>query len=265
MVSPARLALVFGVVFAQVFSGRAALAQTVPPGDDGSTRAPTAAAGTQAGAFLPFTAPARGDTQRAYAWVQGGYDSAHDGFVFDSNAQAALAGPVSLRAGVGYVGPRGDIRPSVALSVDALHQERFGVDLAFYGGYQGQGFNTVPALNVLVAVGRSFGRLNLLANVGYGYGLDEGEHFGEARLAALVRVTPSLRIGLDSRARLDLERDDDEPENEPDWDVVAGPEATLALGRFVVSAGGGLSMIQYRLSSTVYTGAQGHLSLGAVF
>lgn len=238
-----------------------------PPTDtDGDeSAAPSSAAGTQAGAFLPFTAPARGDTQRAYAWAQGGYDSAR-GFVFDSTAQAVLAGPVSLRAGVGYVEhPAGAVRPSVSLSVDALRQERHGVDLAVYAGYQGQGFNTVPAANVLVAVGRSFGRLNLIANVGYGYGLENGEHFGEARLAGLVRVTPSLRLGLDSRARLDLERDSDEPENEPDWDVVAGPEATLSLGHFVVSAGGGISAIQYRLSSDVSVGAQGHASFGATF
>jgi hypothetical protein len=238
-----------------------------PVGTDGDEQPapPPSSAAVQAGAFLPFTAPARGDTQRAYAWVQGGYDSAQGGVVFDSTAQAALVGPVSLRAGVGYVGPNGAVRPSVSLTVDALRQERHGVDLAVYAGYQGQGFNTVPAANVLVAVGRSFGRVNLLANVGYGYGLDEGEHFGEARLAALVRVTPTFRLGLDSRARLDLERDADEPENEPDWDLVAGPEATLSIDRFVLSAGGGLSAIQYRLSSDVRVGAQGHLSFGATF
>lgn len=257
----------FTVALSLSLAASSALAD--PPASDGGEEdvaPPSSAAATQAGAFLPFSAPARGDTQRAYAWVQGGYDSANGGFVFDSTAQAHLAGPVSLRAGAGYVeNPGGAVRPSVSLSVDALRQERHGIDLAVYGGFQGQGFNTVPALNVLVAVGRSFGRLNLLANVGYGYGLDAGEHYGEARLAALVRVTPNLRLGLDSRARLDLERDADEPENEPDWDLMAGPEATLSLNRFVVSAGGGLSAMQYRLSSDTRVGAQGHLSVGATF
>ena len=39
--------------------------------------------------------------------------------------------------------------------------------------------------------------------MGYGYGLDEGEHYGEVHLAGLVRVLPSLHVGLDARARLD--------------------------------------------------------------
>lgn len=178
---------------------------------------------------------------------------------------ASLIGPVGLRAGVGYVGPGGTVRPSVSLSVDVLRQERHGINLAVYGGYQGQGFNTVPALNVVLSVGRRFGRVNLLANVGYGYGLEAGEHYGELRLAGVVHAHRLLTVGVDARARLDLERDDDEPTNEPDWDLFAGPQATLTLGHVAVSANVGFSSLKYRLQSEVYAGALAQLSVGAAF
>lgn len=217
------------------------------------------------GAFLPLGVPARGDAQRAYVHLQGGYDTAAGGPVFDGTAQARIAGGLSLRAGFGYVGPEGQGRPSVALTMDLLHQARHGVDLAVYAGYQGYGFNTVPAVALTLAVGRTFGRVNLLANLGYGLGVEEGEHYGEARLAALVRVHRVLSVGLDARARLDLERDDDEPDGEPDWDLVAGPLVTLAVDRFVVGLGGGFAATKFRAGGDLRAGAVAQLSLGVAF
>jgi hypothetical protein len=43
------------------------------------------------------------------------------------------------------------------------------------------------------------GRTTLLANVGHGLGLEENEHYGDVRLAALHCLTDRLRTGLDSR------------------------------------------------------------------
>ncbi|MEZ4408373.1 MAG: hypothetical protein R3A52_18130 [Polyangiales bacterium] len=250
-------------------ASRAALADPPAIEDGGEPAAPAPAVSAErtadTGAYLPYTVPARSDAQRAYAWVQGGYDSARGGATIDSAVQANLAGRVSLRAGVGWTGPSGDVRPSVALSVDALRQESHGVNLAIYGGYTGQGFNLVPAATVPAAVSRSFGRLNLLANLGYGYGLEQGEHYGEARVAGLVRVHRLLTVGVDARARLDLERDDDEPTNEPDWDVFAGPVATLTAGRFAVGAGVGYSAVKYRLTPGTTSGMVANLTLGAAF
>jgi len=235
------------------------------PVDGVATPEVRAEASVSNGVYMPWGLAARGDTQRAYVLLTGGYDSVAGGMVFDGAVQARVAGPVSLRGGFGYVGPEGNARPSVALSVDALRQSQHGIDLAIYAGFQGQGFNRVPALNAVVAVGRSFGRLHLLANVGYGYGLDQGEHYGEARLAATVRVHPAVAIGLDARARLDLERDADEPDNEPDWDLVAGPQATFSFSRFVVGVGGGLSALRLRSGTTTNVGAVAQLTLGTVF
>ena len=228
-------------------------------------RAVSAARGVDAGAFMPFSLPARGDTQRAYALVQGGYDGAARGFLIESAVQANVYGPLSLRAGFGYSTPAEVGRPSVALTLDLLRQGAHGVNLALYAGYQGLGFNTVPAATVALALGRTFGRVNLLASAGYGLGVEQGEHYGEARLGAMVRVHPLLAVGVDTRARLDLERDGYEPEGEPDWDLVAGPLATLSIDRFVVGAGVGVSSTKFRASPEVRTGALAHLSLGAAF
>ena len=243
-------------------------AAAADPSDGDAPERPTvsAAATAESGAFLPMGVPARNDAQRAYLYLQGGYDAARGGAVFDTTVQANIVGPLSLRGGAAYVGPDGTLRPSVALTVQALRQSQHGIDLSVYGGYQAPGFNTVPAANLVVAVGRTFGRLTLLSNLGYGYGLEEGEHYGELRVAGLVRALPNLHVGLDARGRLDLERDADEPENEPDFDVVAGPVVTWTVGHLAVSASGGASVIKYRLSDAPVTvGAIGQLLVGSSF
>lgn len=80
----------------------------------------------------------------------------------------------------------------------------------------------------------------------------------------MVRVHPIVAVGLDARARLDLERDDDEPEGEPDWDLVAGPLATLLVQPLRAGRGGG-SSTKVRASSEVRAGAIAHMTLGTAF
>lgn len=242
-------------------------AQADPPEEGDNARQPVASGArtAESGAFLPLGVPARTDAQRAYLWMTGGYDAARGGMVFDSAVQATLFGPLSVRAGAGYVGPNGQFRPSVSLAAQALRQRDHGVDLTIYGGFQSQGFNTVPAVTATVALGRQFGRVGLLTNVGYGYGLEGGEHYGELRLAGLARVLPSLHLGLDARGRLDLERDDDEPADEPDFELTAGPVATWSINRFSLTASGGVAAIKFRRAEGVLLGAQGQLLVGVAF
>lgn len=254
----------FTAVMVGMTLARAAQADPEVDGAE-APREVSAARSVDVGAFMPWSLPARGDAQRAFVLVQGGYDSAARGAVFDSAVQANVYGPLSLRGGFSYVGPEGRGRPSVSLSVDLLRQGAHGVDLALYAGFQGNGFNTVPAVSAMLALGRSVGRLSLRANVGYGLGVERGEQYGEARLGAMVRVHPMVSVGLDARARLDLERDADEPEGEPDWDLVAGPLATLSFNRFVLGAGVGVSSTKFRASSDVRAGAVAHMTLGTAF
>jgi hypothetical protein len=226
---------------------------------------PEAHRSADTGAFLPFTMSARSDTQRALVTMQGGYDTARDGAVFHSVVEAKLLGPLSLRAGGSYLGPSGQLRPDVGAKLDLLRQRRHGLDLAVAGGYEAQGFNLTPAIAARVALAHAFGATTLVGNVGYGVGTEQGEHYGDARLAALRRLGRSLHVGVDSRARVDLERDQDEPAGEPAWELVAGPAASYALGRFVVSASGGVSALQLRLADDRQLGVVGAMGLGAVF
>jgi hypothetical protein len=264
--SPRSLSLLAGLcaALAGVAPARAAGDAT---DDDGAARTVEAGAGIGAGAFLPWSMAARADSQRALAFMQGGYDSARKGALFQATAEVALFGRVSLRGGSTYLGPTGILRPDAALRVDILRQraDGSGLDLAAAVGYEALGFNTTPAITARLAVSRLLGSTRLLANVAYGVGTAEGERFGDLRLAGLRRVTRDLHVGLDSRFRVDLERDNDEPAGEPDWEVDAGPVATYALGRFVVSASAGATALKYRLVPGQHLGLISLLGAGTVF
>jgi len=230
------------------------------------TPPPPSAKSAGAGAFLPFTMGARSDTQRALVYGQGGYGGATKGAIFETVIEAQVFGRVSLRAGGNYSELGGKFRPEVGLRLDALRQERHGVDLAVVGGYESSGFNMVRAATARVAVSRAFGDTRLVSNLGGGVGLDDGERYGDFRLAGLHAVTDKLHVGLDSRIRVDLERDSDEPAGEPSWELQSGPVASYALGRFVVTASGGVSALKLRQGDTTsHVGAIGTLGLGAVF
>jgi hypothetical protein len=229
------------------------------------TPAATSEASTASGAFLPWTMGARSDVQQALVYAQGGYDGAEKGAVFQTVLEAQILGRLSLRGGGSYVGPSGQFRPEAGLRIDALRQESHGVDLAVLGVYEAKGFNTVRAVTARLAVSRTFGDTRLVANLGYGFGLEEGERYGDFRAAGLHRLTQHLQVGIDSRFRVDLERDSDEPVGEPDWELLTGPLATYSFDRFVINASAGMSALKLRLIDTKHIGAIGTLGLGAVF
>jgi hypothetical protein len=149
--------------------------------------------------------------------------------------------------------------------LDALRQETNGIDLAIAGGYESRGFNEVPAVAGPLARGRSVGRLQLLANVGYARGLEDSEQYGSAGLAGIYQASQQLQLGLDSRLRIDLERDDNEPPGEREWELLAGPTVTFTLGSFALIGGTGLAVNQLRLQPGLNVGGIGYLGLGAAF
>jgi hypothetical protein len=183
----------------------------------------------------------------------------------DSIVEAQILDRFALRAGMSYLPAKDGFGLRVDGKLDALRQETHGLDLAIAAGYQSTGFNEVPAVAAHLAIGRSSGRLSLLANVGYGVGLEEAEQYGNAGLAGFYRVTEDVQVGIDSRFRIDLERDSDEPPGERDWDLMAGPQATVTVGPLAVTAGGGLAANQLRLDPETRVGALGYLGLGAAF
>ena len=237
--------------------------------DRGAAASSSAPASAQqsasAGAFSNWTTTARSDTQRATARVIGGYDGAGKGATFDSGAEVQVTKRVGVRA-TGSSSPASDgLGLRFEGKLDALRQETNGLDLAIAGGYESRGFNEVPALAGTLALGRSLGRLQLLANVGYARGIEDAEQYGSAGLAGIYQASQQLQLGLDSRLRIDLERDGDEPPGEREWELLAGPTVTFTVGSFAVIGGTGLAVNQLRLQPGLNLGAIGYLGLGAAF
>ncbi len=218
-----------------------------------------------AGAFSAWTLPARSDTQRALARVVSGYEGSSDKPLFDTALEGRILDRLAVRAGGSYLPTTDGFGLRFAGKVDALRQETSGVDLAIIGGYEGTGFNEVPAVGAQVALGGTVGRLLLLANVGYARGLEEEEQYASAGAAAHYRMTSDVLVGLDSRFRIDVERDNDEPPGEREWDLLAGPQVTIAIGPVALSGGAGLSAHRLRLVPGTNVGALGQVGVGAAF
>jgi hypothetical protein len=219
----------------------------------------------EAGALLPWSVAARHPRQGILIHSYGGYDAAKRSPVMIGTLDATLIERITLRAVGTNHGKSDQLRPSVGLLVDVLYQEHAGLDLALGADYELEGWNRQEWLVTRVAAARTAGVTRVQANAAFGLATNGVERYGDLRLSGLHPVAEGLYAGLDSRARLDLERDGDEPSGEMDWDVQAGPVATLALGRWAVSATGGVSAWKLRSGETTKLGAIGALGLGAVF
>ena len=239
-----------------------ALAQEEQVSSGGSVSAQRSAG---AGAFSNWNMTARADTQRAAVHVTGGYDGASKGATFDTSAEARIMDRLAIRASGSSSPASQGLGLRFEGKVDALRQESQGIDLAFAGGYESRGFNEVPALAGTVALGRSLGKLQLLANVGYAHGVQDTEQYGSAGVAGIYQVASQVQLGLDSRLRIDLERDDNEPAGERAWELLAGPTLSVSAGSFAVIAGGGIAANQLRLEPGTNLGVLGYLGLGAAF
>lgn len=219
----------------------------------------------EAGAFLSSALSPRNEGRRGLVTVMVGWDHARPGGVYDTAAEAQLVGPVSLLAGAIYDGSATSASPRFELRLDTLEQARHGLDAAVAIGYADAGFNTVPTAVLKVAIGRNVGASYLLANVDYDHGLQEGERSGELRLAALYPVTRATHVGIDSRFQIDLERDDDEPAGESDWEWRSGLVASYAWNRIVFTGGGGISALRLRGGAPTAVGPVLTAGFGAAF
>jgi hypothetical protein len=197
--------------------------------------------------------------------MSGGYDSARGGALFEQNSESRITSRLSVRAGFGYGSTAQAGGPYLGLKVDALRQEHHGVDVAFAGGYEFDSFNRVPAARLAGAMGRLVGATRLLANVAYGQGMQLDERHADVRVAALRPFGQRVHLGVDSRVRLDLERDASEPAGEPEWDLMAGPHAAIALKTFVISATAGAAAVRFREGGATKVGALVSTGVGAVF
>lgn len=140
-----------------------------------------------------------------------------------------------------------------------------GVDVALGSEYEPGSFNLVPELVTHVAAAITIAHTRIAAQVAYGHGITDDERFGDARLSALHPITHALAAGLDARATLDLEIDNSEPPGEEEWNLRAGPAATLALGPVTAGALVGASAVKLRAEAAGHAGAVAEVGLTARF
>ena len=265
-----RQACLFSIFFLGTLLGvtTAARAEFVEPapGDDATPETAPAAPATVQPLSPSLLGPGRA-APLVYVGAEGGWDGARRGPVMETNVEAAVLGPVSFRAGASVNPSDGRASPSLLLKLDVLDQSRHGLGAAVFGGYRGQGFNLVPAIEFGLALGRRSQHLALLSSVAYGQGLQRGERYGDVRLAGLVRVNrkADLYVGLDARARFDLQYDADDPPDEAALDAVAGPIVVWGIGRFALSGQAGAAMLTPRMGGSTQVGATGRIGLGAAF
>jgi hypothetical protein len=205
----------------------------------------TAAVSAEAGMFLPTTIAARSDSQTGYVRAIGGYDSARRSAQFEALADVTIIGPLAARVGVLYAQRPNSLRPSVGLRVQALSQERQGIDMGVGAFYRPEGFTEAQGeVELVLAFGRSFGRFATFANLVYGQDPEGEERDGEVRLGALYAVTPLLQAGLDGRLRVDLGSEEGKrrAEGGADYDLVFGLTASYAFGPIAMIAQAGMSV-----------------------
>jgi hypothetical protein len=203
------------------------------------------------GTFLPTVLTARIGDQRVAALSLGGYETTPGrGAVLSTFVEGALFHRVALRAGMEYVSAVGGVRPSAAVRVALLRQERHHLDLALSLAYKNLGFSEAKGgeFEVVVALARRWGGLGLFGNLVYGQGIDRSERDAELRLALLQALGRRVNLGLDARARLDLGADTPARLGsgiEDDFDFVAGPLVCVALGPMALLAQlGGTAVIR---------------------
>ena len=226
---------------------------------------PPAEPGAAATVATPLTVAPIGDERKGQVRATTFFDDARKRTISEARADVRLFGPVSLHGGAFTTMGGGYVAPLAGAAVRALSQDRHFVDGALAVTYRGEGFNLVRATEISALVGRRFGDTSLFMNVGYGQGLARGERYVDMRLSAQQKLWDRrLFVGFDSRVRADAELDADEPEREPELDVMAGPVVGFTMGGVALSGFGGISAVRYRDKSPSQAGAFAGISVGTV-
>jgi len=110
--------------------------------------------------------------------------------------------------------------------------------------YRNVGFTEAKGeVDMLLTASHRWNRFGLFGNVAYGQGLDANERDGELRAAALYEIHERVQVGLDARARVDLGSETParaKNNQEAEFDLLAGPLASVAAGPFLILAQGGV-------------------------
>jgi hypothetical protein len=134
----------------------------------------------------------------------------------DTEGTANVAGSVMwvpLRGLAGDVGAyyqTGSSGPSVRLRYQLLDQDRAGVNLSLGARYKSVGFAGEGSgeVEALLALGRSWGRLDTALNLVWGWELNDPGMDAEIKLLVGWRFTDNLRAGVEARAQCEVHDED---------------------------------------------------------
>jgi hypothetical protein len=223
------------------------------------------------GVFLPGFQPAADNKVAATATALSGYDSARRTPLFSAIGDVRLTSWLAIRGTVTYNpndntgDDRSKARPSVALRASLLRQARAGVDLSVAAAYRQERFAEDGGLvDLTAAVGRRFGRLSLVGNVGAAADPEGDDFEGQLSAAALYRTSSALTVGAQGFIRRDLGSTDPRRmiRNGESYDFSVGPTVAYAYDAWMFSLQAGVVGVQARESAF---GLQGLAGVGAVF
>jgi hypothetical protein len=265
-----RLAASFAGLLAFAAAGATSQAQetVVATADGAGAEEGDARAAASRGVFLPLTQSPSVLSQRAHALGLGGYDGAHKAASFESAAEVRVWGPLAVRGGAVYATGSGVLKPSIGARVQALREDRHGVDAAAGVFYRPEGLTEPEGeLESVLSLGRHVGATYLVANLLYGQDPEGNERDGELRLGALRPLGTSLLGGLDGRLRFDLgsSRTKLMAHGEPVLDALLGPLATALVGPVALSLQGGGSALRLAGQARTSFGAFVLGGVGAAF
>jgi hypothetical protein len=222
---------------------------------------------TERGAYLPLTLTPSVGTSAALVGSYGGYDSAARAAVFNSFAELRVYGPFALRLGAGMNDSGKEVAPSIGARAQLLTQEKHGLAGAVSLFYKAEGFTEPEGeIESVLSFGRRESSLLWLGNLIYGQDPEGHERDGEIALAALLRLSRFVHLGLDTRGRFDLgsERSKLVAEGLPKYQIDAGPVLNLALGPVAVTARAGASVFR-RSQEDATLGVVAIAGLGTAF
>jgi hypothetical protein len=214
------------------------------------------------GRTLPFTVGAAAPRAHADVTALGGYDSAAKEARAISAAEARLLPFLALRLEYEHGPGTGNANDRVTFGARAtiLTQAKYGIDLGAGFFFQPTDFRGEGDFVGAIMAGRNFGRWGVFCNALVGVDSEGDDYSTEVRLSSTYRATKQLHLGFDGRGRFNFSGDEKRfTQQQVDWEVQAGPLASMALGPVGLMAIVGPSAL--RLAEP---NAGAHTALGAV-
>lgn len=213
--------------------------------------------------FLPTTSSAAIGDAPVVTGAWGGYDGAARAPVAALAAEVRIVGPVAMLVGAAYA-ESADVTPALRLKVglraQLLAQARAGVDASAMLLYrQDQFTNEDGFVQAGIAVGRTFGSVQAVANAFYGQDGEGDDRVGELRAAAFRELGRGFHVGGEGRYARSLASTDPMrlAHGTPSMQAMAGPMLAYTAGRWVLVVEGGAATQRTLAQQTGFVGVAG--------